>query len=870
MGSPRSGRRASALSVALIALIALAGARADQEGNAATPAATQAKPEAKMSNIVATAGEAPLPNGIGDVSPSGRCKADVVAFCKDLPPGEGRLGACLTERLEVERKGNEQGRKVSDACREELFKYKLDRNTNINKDTPLAYACKDDVAKGCPKASDASEPGSVIYCLRSNVGDKLSSACKKQVMRTVRESAEDYRLDPKLHSACSASADKLCAGEDAADVLPCLTTHQKELDWDCLEQVVRFQREVRFCDGVEPGHMRVQECLEDHMEEEGFGAGCKEELTNVMATRMEDFRLDATLERTCAEDIVSTCGARLEDLQKKETRARVINCLQSFRDELASQECQLKIHRQLSRASRDIRFDELLADACQEDRKKHCAEVQPGSARVIRCLQDARADLSQQCTAALFDHEVKMAEDIDFNYPMRRACAWEVATLCADVQHGRARVMRCLQDKLQHEDMSSECKAEVTRDVNRAAHDYRLNWRLKKACEEDIGAHCGGLCHTNSSQPCGGLVLHCLSDKKDKITSTACQEEVFYYQLMEVTDFRNDVILAEACRGDVDKYCGQVEPGEGRVHACLRHQMNFLSPACAAEESKLASKEARDIRLKPKLAKACGAERATFCRDVPPGQGRVIKCLLEGMSDPRFGAECRTALEGREDAVAGETRYEEFVRDACADDVGALCPGAKLQLRSTVASIKCLLEQFDAASALCQDEMSRMVRYALWDYSANPHLTDVCDADLASLCPKNAAARPGGAFTIGAAGRCLSRALVERRALAPACGALVAAAAPRDARAYLRAAPDSASTLVKRVADVQRAAGLEGVLVDPYASGGSGSVITVTGWAALACLASLAIVGLGAVVVVYRRLAGLDRPHTQYVKSGDA
>jgi hypothetical protein len=56
-----------------------------------------------------------------------------------------------------------------------------------------------------------------------------------------------------------------------------------------------------------------------------------------------------------------------------------------------------------------------------------------------------------------------------------------------------------------------------------------------------------------------------LQDKQDNITNTACAEEVFYYQLMEVTDFRNDVILAEACRGDVDKYCKDVEPGEGFV-----------------------------------------------------------------------------------------------------------------------------------------------------------------------------------------------------------------------------------------------------------------------------------------------------------------
>lgn len=59
------------------------------------------------------------------------------------------------------------------------------------------------------------------------------------------------------------------------------------------------------------------------------------------------------------------------------------------------------------------------------------------------------------------------------------------------------------------------------------------------------------------------LSLWLPQDKQDNITSSACQEEVFYYQLMEVTDFRNDVILAEACRTDVEKYCKDVEPGEG-------------------------------------------------------------------------------------------------------------------------------------------------------------------------------------------------------------------------------------------------------------------------------------------------------------------
>ena len=47
-----------------------------------------------------------------------------------------------------------------------------------------------------------------------------------------------------------------------------------------------------------------------------------------------------------------------------------------------------------------------------------------------------------------------MAEDIDFKYPMRRACAWEVAALCGGKGHGHARVIGCLQQNLQHEDMS--------------------------------------------------------------------------------------------------------------------------------------------------------------------------------------------------------------------------------------------------------------------------------------------------------------------------------------------------------------------------------------------------------------------------------
>ena len=68
--------------------------------------------------------------------------------------------------------------------------------------------------------------------------------------------------------------------------------------------------------------------------------------------------------------------------------------------------------------------------------------VVQGSARVIRCLQDNRNKLSSKCTAAFFDHEVRMAEDIDFKYPLKKSCSWEMSNFCKDIPHGPARVIR--------------------------------------------------------------------------------------------------------------------------------------------------------------------------------------------------------------------------------------------------------------------------------------------------------------------------------------------------------------------------------------------------------------------------------------------
>ncbi len=70
--------------------------------------------------------------------------------------------------------------------------------------------------------------------------------------------------------------------------------------------------------------------------------------------------------------------------------ARVINCLQDFRAEIAGPKCKDQVHKVIARAAQDIRMDEPLADACFEDRQQLCEDEPPVSLRAPSVLSIPR------------------------------------------------------------------------------------------------------------------------------------------------------------------------------------------------------------------------------------------------------------------------------------------------------------------------------------------------------------------------------------------------------------------------------------------------------------------------------------------------
>lgn len=81
-----------------------------------------------------------------------------------------------------------------------------------------------------------------------------------------------------------------------------------------------------------------------------------------------------------------------------------------------------------------------------------------------------------------------------------------------------------------------------------------------------------------------------------------------------------------ACKADFEKYCKDVKPGEGRIMRCMKEHENDFSQACKAKMAE--KKEMMEKKMK-EAQEACKGDLESFCKDVKPGEGRIIQCLIE-------------------------------------------------------------------------------------------------------------------------------------------------------------------------------------------------------------------------------------------------
>ncbi len=100
--------------------------------------------------------------------------------------------------------------------------------------------------------------------------------------------------------------------------------------------------------------------------------------------------------------------------------------------------------------------------------------------------------------------------------------------------------------------------------------------------------------------------------------------------------------VVKGCKTELEKYCAQVTPGQGRVLACLYSYQDKLSGQCEYALYDAAVRLERFVAALTYVAKECDDDIDKHCGNVQIGQGRVLQCLKD--KGTQVSNTCRRAM----------------------------------------------------------------------------------------------------------------------------------------------------------------------------------------------------------------------------------
>ncbi len=101
--------------------------------------------------------------------------------------------------------------------------------------------------------------------------------------------------------------------------------------------------------------------------------------------------------------------------------------------------------------------------------------------------------------------------------------------------------------------------------------------------------------------------------------------------------------VTEGCKVELEKYCGDVTLGEGRVLACLYAYGDKLSLKCEYALYDAAVQLERAVAALSYVANECDEDLDQYCSAVAPGGGRLLNCLEK--KSKQLTNRCKQALK---------------------------------------------------------------------------------------------------------------------------------------------------------------------------------------------------------------------------------
>jgi hypothetical protein len=107
-----------------------------------------------------------------------------------------------------------------------------------------------------------------------------------------------------------------------------------------------------------------------------------------------------------------------------------------------------------------------------------------------------------------------------------------------------------------------------------------------------------------------------------------------------------------ACEPEIEAYCSQVTPGDGRLLACFFAHEDKLSGSCSWAIYEASAALDAFVNAIAYVATECRDDLLEFCGDVQMGEGRVGVCLIE--HEEEVSAGCQKAMADAELEIVQE------------------------------------------------------------------------------------------------------------------------------------------------------------------------------------------------------------------------
>ena len=247
-----------------------------------------------------------------------------------------------------------------------------------------------------------------------------------------------------------------------------------------------------------------------------------------------------------------------------------------------------------------------LTRKCQFDLKTYCSMVTPGEGRLAFCLMANADKRSPQCEYALFDASRAADKLIETANPSIAACRSDIDTHCSGLEVGTGDIAKCLAGNKPA--LSNDCGEviDVVGKVIFPAHNQSVA----------------------DSSPVPSVTFDSVAEAQVVEPAEASSR----MKVLTALDASVREIIEkgkQGCGADLEAFCSNVAPGEGRLAFCLIAHADKRSAAC---ESALGEARGEAELLIEKVSQsidACLPDIAALCTGTKPGEGRIVQCLTD-------------------------------------------------------------------------------------------------------------------------------------------------------------------------------------------------------------------------------------------------